>query len=45
MKTWILQMGSVLSAFAASLCCIAPILAISLGIGKTGFMVHKSSAG
>ena len=36
MKAWVPQIGSVLAAFVASLCCIGPVLAVVLGIGGLG---------
>ena len=36
MKAWISQIGSVVSALAASICCLGPMLGIVLGIGGLG---------
>ncbi len=36
MKEWVSGVGSVASAFLASICCIGPVLGVVLGIGGLG---------
>ena len=36
MNGWITGVGSIVSAFLASLCCIGPVLGVMLGIGGLG---------